>query len=260
MSFSKTYEGAEPMRLNKWLGLTGVCSRREAEGLIASGQVMVEGQVIKDLGHKITQGQTVSLGVGGQSELQDKLSLIYHKPIGIVSGQPEPGKIPAVRMIKRANLWPDLLDPQTPPRYPGSQSQLAPIGRLDEDSRGLLILSEDGVLAKAIIGPQSELEKDYWVRVRGKITRDKLRLLCHGLELDGRKLRPAEVTWVGEQDLRFILTEGRNRQIRRMCDLVELRVTDLYRDRIGPLSIGDLPEGMWRPLTASERQALTRLP
>ena len=132
---------------------------------------------------------------------------------------------------------------------------LPPLGRLDLDSHGLLILSNDGVLAKAVIGPQSELDKEYIVRVAGRIDPPKIALLRQGLELDGRALKPAQVTANG-QVLRFVLTEGRNRQIRRMCELVELEVVDLIRVRIGSLKLGDLPEGKWRHLTPAEREAL----
>jgi 23S rRNA pseudouridine2604 synthase len=124
------------------------------------------------------------------------------------------------------------------------------------DSRGLLILSEDGVLAKALIGPASTLEKEYRVFVMGEITEDKLAVLRHGLELDDRQLRPAEVEVIADQRLRFVLKEGRNRQIRRMCELVDLKVVDLFRVRVGGLTLGDMPEGRWRPLTATERAAL----
>jgi 23S rRNA pseudouridine2604 synthase len=119
-----------------------------------------------------------------------------------------------------------------------------------------LILSEDGVLAKALIGPASTLDKEYLVRVAGPVTDAKLAKLRHGLALDGRQLKPAKVTLAGEQRLRFILAEGRNRQIRRMCDLVDLMVTDLYRLRIGPLRLGNLPERCWRALSGEERAAL----
>ncbi len=114
------------------------------------------------------------------------------------------------------------------------------------------------MLAKAIIGPESELEKEYHVQVRGDIFEEKLKWLRHGLELDGRQLRPAVVQQTGEQSLTFILKEGRNRQIRRMCDMCELRVVDLYRDRIGPLRLGDLPEGQWRLMTLEERAAILK--
>ncbi len=142
------------------------------------------------------------------------------------------------------------------PVIPDRDTRLAPVGRLDMDSRGLLILSEDGVVAKAVIGPASELEKEYLVRVAGPLSERVLGLLRGGLRLDGRALKPAKVTKIGPQQLRFVLKEGRNRQIRRMCDLVGLTVTDLFRVRIGPLDLGDLPERRWRVLTPHERQAL----
>ena len=112
------------------------------------------------------------------------------------------------------------------------------------------------MLAKAIIGPSSELDKEYQVRVTGPVTEAKLAKLRHGLSLDGRQLKPAKVSLASEQRLRFILKEGRNRQIRRMCELVDLAVADLLRTRIGPLRLGDLPEGRWRVLTGPERAAL----
>jgi 23S rRNA pseudouridine2604 synthase len=127
------------------------------------------------------------------------------------------------------------------------------------ESRGLLVLSEDGVLAKALIGPASVLEKEYRVYVMGEITERKLALLRHGLELDERKLKPAEVDLVSDNRLRFVLNEGRNRQIRRMCELVELKVVDLFRVRVGTLTLGDMPEGRWRPITAEERGLLIAL-
>jgi 23S rRNA pseudouridine2604 synthase len=139
---------------------------------------------------------------------------------------------------------------------PSPKTSLPPVGRLDQNSRGLLILSEDGVLAKAVIGPDSQVEKEYRVTVKGRITREKIGLLRHGLELDGRELKPAKVQLADTQVLRVVLVEGRNRQIRRMCELVELEVTDLVRLRIGPLQLGDLPEGKWRHLTGEERAAL----
>jgi len=115
------------------------------------------------------------------------------------------------------------------------------------------------VLAKALIGPESALDKEYLVTVRGELNDRKLDLLRHGLELDGRKLKPVQVDVVGDRRLRMILTEGRNRQIRRMCDLVELKVVDLFRVRIGGLTLGDMPEGRWRPITADECETLIGL-
>ena len=249
MAFTRRYDGDEPVRVNKWQGQVGVLSRREAEGLIAQGLVRIDGEVVTDAGRKIEPGQTLILSDAAESELAAGVAIALHKPVGYVSGQPEPGKIPAVRLLTAANRLGDG-------PVPAKDASLPPIGRLDEDARGLLLLSSDGVVAKAVIGPQSELDKEYVVTVRGPVTERKLALLRHGLELDGRRLKPARVTVIRDQTLRFILTEGRNRQIRRMCDLVELRVSDLHRIRIGPLKLGDLPEGKWRLLTPQERTAL----
>ncbi len=250
MAFRRRYDEAEPQRVNRWLAQSGVCSRREAEGLIAQGLVSIDGETVSDVGRKILPGQTLVLADKAENQLGAQMSIILHKPKGIVSAQPEPGQTPAVRLLTRDRLW-------APSKtIPGSDSKLAPVGRLDMDSRGLLILSEDGVLAKAVIGPASDLEKEYRVAVIGELTDAKIALLRHGLELDGRQLKPATVELISDLRLRFVLKEGRNRQIRRMCELVELKVVDLFRVRIGPLTLGDMPEGRWRPLTDLERQLL----
>jgi len=252
MAWTRRYEEAEPQRINRWLAQNGVCSRREAEDLIARGLVSIDGAQVDDAGRKIETGQTLTLSDSAEDRLQSGLSIVLNKPVGVVSAQPEPGQIPAVRLLTRATLVGESAT------IPGRDTRLAPLGRLDQDSHGLLLLSDDGVLAKAVIGPESQLDKEYLVRVRGPITDEKLARLRHGLSLDGRQLKPARVTPAGEQRLRFVLSEGRNRQIRRMCELVDLGVADLYRIRIGPLRLGDLREGRWRALTAEERGALLR--
>jgi len=250
MAWTRRYDEPEPQRVNRWLAQQGVCSRREAEALIAQGLVSIDGAVVKDVGRKIAPGQTLMLADRAEAGLAGQLTAVLHKPVGVVSAQPEPGQTPAVRLLSKANLVGEA------PSIPGADTSLAPLGRLDMDSRGLLLLSEDGVLAKAVIGPESALDKEYLVRVAGQVTEGKLKQLRHGLRLDGRQLKPAKVTVVGEGRLKFVLTEGRNRQIRRMCDLVGLSVADLLRVRIGPLQLGDLAEGKWRALTAAEREAL----
>ncbi len=246
MAWERRYDEAEPQRVNKWLGQSGVCSRREAEALIAQGLVFIDGEKVTDTGRKILPGQTLVLVDGGV----EALSVVLHKPMGVVSAQPEQGQIPAVRLLTKDALVGDS------PSIPDRDTRLAPLGRLDMDSRGLLILSDDGVLAKAIIGPESDLEKEYLVRVTGKITPEKIARLCHGLSMDGRQLKPAKVSVVEGQQLRFILKEGRNRQIRRMCELVGMHVMDLVRIRIGTLRLDDLPEGKWRVLGDHERTML----
>jgi 23S rRNA pseudouridine2604 synthase len=249
VAFTRRYEEAEPQRVNRWLAQSGVCSRREAEALIAEGRVSIDGETVTDPGRKIAPGQTLTL-VDAPAD-DGRFTAVIHKPVGLVSAQPDPGQTPAVRLITPQAQW-----GEPAVSIPDLEGGLAPLGRLDMDSRGLLLLSRDGVLAKAVIGPESLLDKEYQVRVAGPIEPGKLRLLRHGLELDGRKLKPATVRRTADQDLTIILTEGRNRQIRRMCDLVGLKVVDLLRVRIGPLHLGDLPEGRWRPLAPAEREAL----
>ena len=248
MAWTRRYDDAEPQRINKWLAQSGVCSRREAEALIGEGLIYIDGERVEDAGRKILTGQTLTLTDKAEGRLEG-FTAVLNKPVGYVSGQPEPGYTPAVRLLTKEALVGQSVT------IPDSRMSLPPLGRLDLDSHGLLILSNDGVLAKAVIGPQSELDKEYVVRVAGRIDPPKIALLQHGLELDGRQLKQAKVTVQG-QVLRVILTEGRNRQIRRMCELLDLRVMDLLRVRIGPLALGDLPEGRWRVLSAAERLAM----
>jgi 23S rRNA pseudouridine2604 synthase len=179
---------------------------------------------------------------------------VIHKPPGVVSAHPVDGQTEArALLVPQRRVGPPLAGA-------GTDAALPPLGRLDRDSRGLLILSADGVLARALIGPHSQVEKEYEVIVSGQITPGKLERLRFGLVLDGRALQRARVEQVAGWGLRFTLTEGRNRQIRRMCRMVDLYVDDLKRVRIGPLHLGDLPEGAWRGLTPAERSALVGKP
>jgi 23S rRNA pseudouridine2604 synthase len=250
MPWTRTYDEAEPQRVNRWLAQSGVCSRREAEALIARGLVSIDGLTVADAGRKIEPGQTLSLADAATGALQGALSVVLHKPAGVVSAHPEPGQVPAVRLLTAETLIGAC------PAIPDRDNRLAPVGRLDMDSRGLLILSEDGVVAKAVIGPESRLEKEYRVAVIGEITGARIARLRHGLELDGRRLKEADVSVISDGRLRIVLREGRNRQIRRMCELVDLKVVDLFRVRIGPVRLGDMPERRWRVLTAEERADL----
>lgn len=249
MADEHLYRGNTPVRLNKWMAELGLCSRREAEALIEGGGVLVDGEVVERPGHKIEPGQTLTLAENAQRAIASKFTAVLNKPVDYVSAQPEGDQVPAVRLLKTANA----VDGS---RGPAKHASLAPLGRLDQDSHGLLLLSEDGVLAKAIIGPQHSLEKEYLVTVKGELKEGRLTLLRNGLSLDNRRLKPAKVTREGGQTLRFVLKEGRKRQIRRMCDLVGLKVVDLQRVRIGPLELGDLERGKWRTLKAKERAAL----
>lgn len=247
MAWTRRYDGAEPQRVNRWLAQSGVCSRREADDLIARGLVSIDGGAVAEAGRKIAPGETLTLADAAGEDLAAALTVLLHKPEGVVSANPEPGQTEATELLTRDALAGEA--PALPPR-------LSPVGRLDRDSRGLLLLSSDGVVAKAVIGPESTLDKEYRVRVAGEITPARLDRLRYGLSLDGRRLKRAVVEPIGRQRLRFVLHEGRNRQIRRMCELVGLEVTDLLRVRVGPLRLGDLAEGRWRVLTPEERAAL----
>lgn len=239
------FKYSEPMRLNKYMAQIGACSRRKAEELITQGAIKINGEIVKDLGRKLEKGQIIEIIDLAQEKLDAQFSIIYHKPIGIVSGHAHIDEIPAIRMIREDNQIGNGKIPQ-------KMESIPPVGRLDKDSRGLLILSQNGVLAKNIIAPISIIEKEYIVEVKGQITEQKIQKLCFGLSLDGRQLKRAIVKQTGPQTINFILKEGRNRQIRRMCEKVGLGVIDLFRIRIGELNIDDLKEGEWRHMTKEE--------
>ena len=240
----------EGIRLSKLMSERGLCSRREADAYIEQGLVFVDGQRITELGTRVDPGCEIHLAQRAREQQQQRVTVLLHKPVGYVSGQPEPGYQPAVTLIRDDTRWAE----DRGPRFShGMLKGLAPAGRLDIDSTGLLVLTQDGRIAKQLIGDDSDVEKEYLVRVSGQLSEQGLKLLNHGLELDGRKLRPARVSWQNEDQLRFILKEGRKRQIRRMCELVGLRVTGLKRVRIGQVRLGDLPLGRWRLLREGER-------
>lgn len=238
------------VRLSKVMSERGLCSRREADQYIEQGLVYVDGEKITQLGTRIFPGQQITLARAAQAQQTARVTILLNKPVGYVSGQPEPGYIPAVTLITAPNRDPE---DRTPPRFAGAQLKgLAPAGRLDIDSQGLLVFTQDGRIAKQLVGEHSTVEKEYLVRVEGRLGADGLAKLRHGLALDGRPLKPAQVEWQNRDQLRFVLQEGRKRQIRRMCELVGLKVTGLKRVRIGKVRLGDLPAGKWRYLRSGE--------
>ncbi len=242
----------EPVRLSKLMAERGLCSRREADSYIERGWVLVDGAVVDTLGTKVLPSVSIELKNSAQSAQAKRVTILLHKPVGYVSGQPEPGCTPAVQLIGGASRWVEDPSIRQQPFAHGMLRNLAPAGRLDVDSTGLLVMTQDGRVARQLIGDDSDVDKEYLVRVTGKLSPDGLKLLNHGLSLDGKKLRPAKVNWQNEDQLRFVLREGRKRQIRRMCDLVGLRVVGLKRIRIGKIKLGNLPVGQWRLLGADE--------
>lgn len=238
----------EPIRLSKLMASRGLCSRREADEYIAAGLVKVDGKVVSQLGTRVSPDAEVILLPQARKQQRSLVTIILNKPVGYVSSQPEPGYQPAIVLITPENQFGDSRRTLRREHWAG----LAVAGRLDIDSQGLLIFTQDGRLARRIIGEEREVEKEYLVRIAGEATAERLDLLRHGLTLDGRQLLPARVERLNRDQLRFVLREGRKRQIRRMCELVGLQVTGLKRVRVGRLRLGQLPEGKWRFLEPGE--------
>lgn len=237
------------VRISKLMAERGLCSRRDADDYIARGWVFVDGRRVSELGTRADPGAAITLDTAAQAQQRRQMTILLNKPVGYVSGQPEPGCTPAVTLIQPERQW---RTPDTPVFHPSCLKGLAPAGRLDIDSTGLLVLTQDGRVARQLIGEESTVEKEYLVRVDGRLADKDLALLNHGLSLDGRQLKPARVEWLNDDQLRFVLREGRKRQIRRMCELVGLRVTGLKRVRIGAVRLADLPLGQWRFLRPDE--------
>ncbi|HEY3595891.1 MAG TPA: pseudouridine synthase [Paraburkholderia sp.] len=247
------------LRLSKLMSELGLCSRREADEWIERGWVLVDGVRIDTLGSKVRPNQRIDIDPAAQNAQSQQVTILVHKPVGYVSGQAEDGYQPAITLVTPDNRWEG--DRSEIRFAPVHLRQLAPAGRLDIDSTGLLVLTQDGRVAKQLIGGHSEIDKEYLVRVSyGEVTTEvdqhfppeDLAQLRHGLELDGVPLKAAMVSWQNGEQLRFVLREGKKRQIRRMCELVGLQVVGLKRVRMGRVTLGAMPPGQWRYLSADE--------
>ena len=239
------------MRLTKHLAQQGSCSRREAEMFIQRGWIFVDGQKVTSLGFQIDTSSKIDL-LPAVREYQNKLiTVILNKPLGYVSGQPEKRYQPAASLITKNRFHGKTKNKNfTQINWP--IKGLAPAGRLDIDSSGLLVLTQDGRVARKLISPDSEVKKEYLVRVNRNANFSQINKLRHGLQLDGVQLNEAQVIQLDPKFLKMILTQGRKRQIRRMCKLVGLNVTSLKRVRIGNVHLGSLPAGKWRLLHKAE--------
>ena len=253
---------SEPERLSKRMSALGLASRREADEWIERGWVKVDGTPAI-LGLKVLAHQKISIDERARSQQARKLTVILNKPVGYVSGQAEDGYQPAVVLVTPENQWLRSLasggrghaTKETPARRQDLLG-VVPAGRLDIDSTGLLVLTQDGRIAKQLIGETSSVDKEYLVRVRyakpGRLPAADLKRLNHGLALNGKPLRAARVSWQNEDQLCFVLREGKKRQIRRMCEAVGLQVLGLKRVRVGKVMLGELPQGKWRLLAPGE--------
>jgi 23S rRNA pseudouridine2604 synthase len=258
------------VRLNKRMAELGLCSRREADEWIARGWVLVNGEPAV-MGMPVAPDAQVEVLPQARHQQAGQVTILLHKPMGYVSGQPEDGHEAAATLIGAPSQWRgDARHPAEGRRFvPEHTRGLAPCGRLDIDSVGLLVLSQDGRIARQLIGENSGIEKEYLVRVHfapngpqgpGLVTQNveavfppqQLARLRHGLSLDDQPLKPAQVDWMNPEQLRFVLIEGKKRQIRRMCEQVGLHVVGLKRIRIGNVVLGNLPVGQWRYLGAEE--------
>ena len=238
------------VRLSKLMGEKGICSRREADHYIEKGLVLVDGVVVDVLGTKVDSNSEITLKTQAKHYQSRKLTVLLNKPLGIVSCQPEKNYKEALSLIVNQNRDPKF---KTKLKLPQRLSKFAVAGRLDINSKGLLILTQDGRIAKKLISQDCEIEKEYLVRVEGEVTPDKIKLLQHGLILDEKPLKQALVEAFDTHFLRFVLKEGRKRQIRRMCEEVELKVTSIKRVRIGNITLGSLKLGHWRFLEEDEK-------
>ena len=248
----------DAIRLNRRMADLGLCSRREADEWIARGWVRVDGRPAT-VGERVPLAARIEVDPRARGQQQRLVTILINKPIGIVSGQAERGYQSAASIISAHNHWRGDASRRRFTR--AHLMRLAPAGRLDIDSTGLLALTQDGRIARRIIGAESGVDKEYLVRVswsgvtqnvRAATPPGALEKLRFGLALDGQPLAPAQVEWQNGEQLRFVLREGKKRQIRRMCELVGLRVEALRRIRIGRVKLGALPLGQWRYLGEGE--------
>ena len=240
----------EQVRISKILSEKGLCSRREADRYIEQGLVLLDGKVVSELGTRAYRSQKVELMKKATVIQSSKVTIILNKPVGYISHLDDDKEFtPASSLVIPDNFYINN-DGRQNSRF--NTTGLAPAGRLDIDSSGLLVLTQDGRIAKQIIGENAIIEKEYLVRVDGTLDNSAMDLLNHGLTLEGYKLKPAKVFWQNESQLSFTLIEGRNRQIRRMCELVGVKVVALKRVRIGNVRLGDIPTKRWRFLAPNE--------
>jgi 23S rRNA pseudouridine2605 synthase len=221
------------LRLAKFLAHGGVASRRKAEEIIAKGLVTVGGEVVTDPARDVDAGDDIRVN-GSPVAAEAREVWIVNKPAGVVSTAREPGSRPAVVELVR------------------TQARLYPVGRLDADSTGLLLLTNDGELANRLTHPRYEIPKTYRVRLRAPISDRDLDRLRKGVELEDGPTAPAQARRLDKREVEIVLREGRNRQVRRMLEAVGNEVVALRRVRFGPLPLGDLKEGGTRRLSEEE--------
>ena len=254
-------EDARPgdMRINKRMAELGMCSRREADEWVENGWVKVNGEVAA-MGQMVVPGDRIEIDAAAQERQEQQVTIVLHKPAGFVCGQPEEGQTGAVALIKPETRW---HEDHSATRFNFSQLKgLAPCGLLDEEASGLLVLSQDGRVARALVAEDAALDKEYLVRVaygvrevdvQGAFPAERITAMREGLEVEGEQLPAVQVTWHTPEQLRFVLPAGQKLHIRLLCEVVGLTVLGVQRTRVGQLSLGALPQGQWRYLGADEQ-------
>ena len=220
------------MRLNKYISETGVCSRREADKWIEAGRVTCNGQPAA-LGTKVAEGDEVRIDGDLIGHKKKSVYIALNKPVGIIC-------------TTESHIEDNIID------HIGFPERIFPVGRLDRDSEGLILLTNNGDIVNEILRSENNHEKEYLVTVDRPITDLALRMLTQGVKIMGQITKPSKVTRVNDQCFRIILTQGLNRQIRRMCSALGYKAQRLQRVRIMNIHVGNLRPGQWRHLTPAE--------
>lgn len=241
----------ESPRLSKLVSQLAQCSRREADEWIENGWVSVDGAVINRLGARVNPKAQIKIKENASHHATESVSIVFHKPRDLAGGAAEEGRESVALLIRPDNRW---AEDNSACSFRASHLRgLTPAGKLEPDETGMLAFTQEGSVARRLTGGDSRLEKEYHVRVDGDLAPGGLELLRQGLSLDNVKLKRAQVSWLSDQQLRFVMHESRKSQIHRMCEAVGLQVTDVKRVRIGSVSLGKLPPGQWRYLRTGER-------
>ena len=224
------------MRLNKYISETGVCSRREADKWIEAGRVTLNGQPAS-LGTQVAAGDDVRIDGDSIGAKKKQVYIALNKPVGIIC-------------TTEAHIEDNIID------HVGFSERIFPVGRLDRDSEGLILLTNNGDIVNEILRSENNHEKEYLVTVDRPITDLSLRMMADGVKIMGEITKPSKVARVNAQSFRIILTQGLNRQIRRMCSALGYKAQRLQRVRIMNIHLGNLQPGQWRHLTPLELKAL----
>lgn len=241
----------EPPRLSRRMSELGLCSRREADEWIENGWVMVDGVVVKTLGARVHPKAKIEIKAAASKHQSEEVTILLNKPEDVLCEAGEEGQSAALALIRGANHWAE--DESAYTFKATHLRRLALAGKLDTDSSGMVVFTQEGSVARRVNGDEARMEKEYQVKVKGELVEGGLEKLRQGLSLDDIRLKAAQVSWQTEGTLRFVLRESRPRQIHRMCELVGLTVVGIKRIRIGSVSLGKLPVGQWRYLRDNER-------